>query len=169
MSSFDEKILNAVKSLSGDDTTNPYEGKWVSILGDFCSTFPGYVLEGLQANSYTKLDTVDKMWWYQLITKLDAKLCVNCSSAGMFASATNLVNSAAYQGYGSKLHREAGKEYINLDGSKSTYDEVINPDVVFVYLGDNDFLSSSAIGDYSDNVLKSTIPAVSTLETSRLG
>ena len=168
MSSFDEKILNVVKNLSGDDTTNPYEGKWVSILGDFCSTFEGYSLEGMTATHHEGFDSVNDIWWGQLISKLGAKLCVNASSASMRATGTDDVNSAAYKQWSTKLHREAGKEYINLDGTKSTYDEVINPDIIFVYLGTNDYSSSLKIllGDYSDAVYKSTIPEASTITGS---
>ena len=166
MSSFDEKILKAVKSLSGDDTTNPYEGKWVSILGDFCSTFEGYVVDGMTATHHEGFDSVTDVWWGQLISKLGAKLCVNASTSGMKASGTDNVNSAANVRWGTKLHREAGKEYINLDGSKSTSDENINPDIIFVYLGSQDYRNNFLLGDYSDDVYKSTIPDASTITDS---
>ena len=151
-SSFNEKILNAVSNIAvATGTTNPFAGKWVSILGDSISTFPGYIPEGLTANVHEGFDDVSKEWWHILLTKLGGKLCVNYSGSGMKIAGTDATLSAAYKHYAQKLHREAGKEYINLDGSKSTSDEVINPDVILIMLGTNDYIDNSVFCDFSDN------------------
>ena len=145
MSSFDEKILNAVSDIATvTGTINPFRDKWVSILGDSISTFPGYIPEDLTANVHEGFDDVSKEWWHILLTKLGGKLCVNYSGSGMKISGTDDTLSAAYKHYAQKLHREAGKEYVNLDGSTSTSDEVINPDVILIMLGTNDYTDNSS-------------------------
>ena len=148
MTSFDEKILNAVSDIAAS-TNNPFKDKYVSILGDSISTYEGYIPEGLIANEHEGFDTVDKEWWHILLSKLDAKLCVNYSCSGMRISGTDSILSAAYKHYASQLHREADKEYINLDGSKSTFEEVINPDVILIMLGTNDYQNNAIFSDFT--------------------
>ena len=151
MSSFDEKILNAVSDIAAATAgaTNPFKGKWVSILGDSISTFPGFIPEGLTANDHEGFDTVDKEWWHILLTKLGAKLCVNYSGAGVKITGTDDTLSAAYKHYALTLHREADKEYINLDGTKSTSSTRIDPDVIFVMLGTNDYTDNATFSDFT--------------------
>lgn len=148
MTSFDEKILNVVSDIAAS-TNNPFKDKYVSILGDSISTYEGYIPEGLIANEHKGFDTVDKEWWHILLSKLDAKLCVNYSCSGMRISGTDSILSAAYKHYASQLHREADKEYINLDGSKSTFEEVINPDVILIMLGTNDYQNNAIFSDFT--------------------
>ncbi len=155
MSSFDEKILNAVVKIAETETTtpsttttnNPFKGKWVSILGDSRSAYEGYIPEG-NRKAYPDEDVTDvsKMWWHILLTKLEAKLCVNESDfARKFVSTDTTNVSNAYN----KLHRVAGQEYINLDGTKETAAEDINPDIIIIYLGYVDFIQGSIFGELS--------------------
>jgi hypothetical protein len=71
------------------EESNPLKGKWVSIFSDSESSFGGwsYNSKGLRDyfgpsnKSGTKLYNndvyrVEQMWWYPVLTKLGAKLCV---------------------------------------------------------------------------------------------
>ena len=157
MTSFNEKIFNVVKAMD-TATTNPFAGKYVSILGDYISSYPDYDTVGTPTTVLHGFDTVSKKWWAQLITKLGAKLCVNCSCAGMTAARTTDV-SAAYKHFGAQLHRKPGTTYTELDGKTTTPTERIDPDIIFVYLGANDYnVSKVELGDYSDDVFKLQIP-----------
>ena len=146
MSSFDEKILNAVSSIAAAVGTNPFKDKYVSILGDSISTYKGYNPDGQAYTEQADLTDVKKTWWGYLLNKLGAKLCVNNSENGICCCSNQ---GAVNLGRHKALHREAGQEYINLDGSKSTFDEVINPDIILVFLGHNDYNSGNkAFGTY---------------------
>ena len=150
MTSFDEKILNAVCNIAGTTTTttttsNPFKGKWVSILGDSISTFVGYNPDG-QNPYYPTSDVTDvkQTWWHILLTKLGAKLCVNESYGGRKVcgeAAADVVNAV------SKLHRVKGQTYINLDGTTEIATEDIQPDIILILLGTNDFGASVTLGE----------------------
>ena len=163
MNSFDEKLLKIVSNMtsaggsSGDSSgsssggstvvgNNPFKGKWISILGDGISTFSGYIPSTQTALDQEGIETVNKTWWHQLITKLGAKLCVNYSGSGIMLSGNKPLKSVCYNKIGRKLHRVEGTEYINIDGTKETATENINPDIIFVYLGTNDFLDNAELG-----------------------
>ena len=145
MSSFDEKILNAVSDIAAA-TNNPFKDKWVSILGDSISTYEGYTPEGNETY-YPKsnVDDVSKTWWHLLLTRLGAKLCVNESwnSREVCGSEENDMESAL-----GKLHRVAGQTYINLDGSTDTPTADIQPDIILIMLGMNDYNHSCTLGTY---------------------
>ena len=135
MTTFEEKILNAVTDIS-NASTNPFKDKWVSILGDSISTYKGFNPEGQDYTEQPDLKTVKDTWWGYLLDKLGAKLCVNNSQNG--------ITCCGGQGVVSKdrhkmLHREADKSYRNLDDSITTEKERIDPDIILVFLGHNDY------------------------------
>ena len=158
MSSFDEKILNAVndiaesnqKLIEQSETSNPFKGKWVSIIGDSMSTYQGYMPEG-NTTYYPKddVDDVNKTWWHILLTKLGAKLCVNESwgDRKVCGSDAQDVKNAM----GGKLHRVKGNTYTNLDGTTETATEDVYPDIILIAVGVNDFLNASTLGDASSS------------------
>ena len=145
MTSFDEKIFNAVSDIA-NVTNNPFKGKWVSILGDSISTFANYIPEE-NTTFYPAGDVMyaDETWWHILLTKLGAKLCVNNSWGGrkVCGSADADVKNAV-----NKLHRVAGQEYINLDGTKETATEDVYPDIILIMLGVNDFMGNVTLGTH---------------------
>ena len=134
-----------------DDTTtnnNPFKDKWVSILGDSISTYTGYIPSG-NAAQYPDGDLTDvsKTWWHQLLTKLGAKLCVNQSYCGR--NVCGDANNDAVNAYGT-LHRVKGTTYINLDGSTEEATANIQPDIILILLGVNDFYHEKTLGEYSE-------------------
>ena len=144
--SFNEKILNAVSDIA-TIVNNPFKDKWVSILGDSISTYKGYIPEG-NATQYPSgdVDDVSKTWWHILLTKLGAKLCVNNSWSGR--QVCGLAEDEAVHAIG-KLHRVKGSKYINLDGSTEEATENIQPDIILIMLGVNDFYHDITLGSYT--------------------
>ena len=129
-----------------DNTSNPFKGKWVSILGDSISTYKGFNPEGQAYTEQDDLTDVTKTWWGYLLTKLGAKLCVNNSENGIACCGSE---GAVSKGRHKLLHRVAGSTYPNLDGSKTKAAETIKPDIILVFLGHNDFNSGNkAFGTY---------------------
>ena len=115
------------------------EGLKLSIMGDSISTF---YAEGSVMNSYyggenqffyprysTTIKTVDKTWWYQLITNNKMELGINNSWSGSMA-------------YGSSS--SSGQS----DGRVNTIDDNGMPDVVLIFLGTNDCGSAISVANY---------------------
>lgn len=111
-----------------------YQGKKVSILGDSISTYSG-VSDDVNVNStlnggaiyYTpgRWDVYQKdTWWQQTIEALDMKLLVNNSWSGSCVLHTRHNTVGAYIDRCTQLHNEYTNE---------------NPDVIFVFIGANDF------------------------------
>ena len=155
--SVESKIVNAISAM--DDTVKsvddkvvklentPFKGKWISIFGDSISTYAGWI-PSENATWYPNNDVNDvtKTWWHKLLTKLGAKLCVNQSWSGRKVTDTSDTASAACNAI-NKLHREAGKTYINLDGTTTTETKEIKPDIILIMLGINDFNNGVPVGD----------------------
>ena len=129
-------------------------GKYVSILGDSISTFDGYsnnatvntTLGGnapryksgtadTKPGSYCLLDSVNDTWWMQFANQTGMNLLVNNSWAGsqVFGGKTSdgRVIPAAYLERCINLHDNTLANNPNLAS--------INPDIIFVYLGINDY------------------------------
>ena len=129
-------------------------GKYVSILGDSISTFNGYSNDGtvnttIGANgprydvgpadtkpgSYCLLESVDDTWWMHFANRNGMHLLVNNSWAGsqVFGGKTadGRVIPAAYLERCVNLHDNTLENNPN--------NAPIDPDVIFVYLGINDY------------------------------
>ena len=147
MASIDEKLLNVLSDVS-KVAVNPFKDKWISILGDSISTYEGWIPSG-NSIYYPKddVDNVNKTWWHMLLSKLEAKLCVNQSWSGRRVTDDGATEArAASLGMG-KLHREVGQTYKNLDGSEEVATTRINPDVILILLGTNDYNNGVAVGE----------------------
>ncbi len=129
------------------------DGKCVSIFGDSISTYAG-VSDNIMANStlginkthyFGNNDGVDSMnetWWGKLILDLQISLLVNNSSSGAKVYGTGNVSlSNVDQGIGDRannLHCNRGK-----NNGKT-------PDIIFVFIGINDFNEGKASGQVGD-------------------
>ena len=122
-----------------DTNLDSLEGLKVSIMGDSISTF---YADGSVMNSYyggenqffyprysTTIKTVDKTWWYQLITNNKMELGINNSWSGSMA-------------YGSSS--SSGQS----DGRVNTIDDNGMPDVVLIFLGTNDCGSAISVANF---------------------
>ena len=130
------------------------DGKYVSILGDSISTFNGYSNDATvnttiggngprynagtadtKPGSYCLLESVDDTWWMHFANRSGMKLLVNNSWAGsqVFGGQTSdgRVIPAAYLERCVNLHDNTVENNPN--------NAPINPDVIFVYLGINDY------------------------------
>lgn len=118
--------------------------KYISFMGDSITTYEGWNNNtsynstiGSNAVFYnsSKLDRVDKTYWMQTIDELDLKLCVNNSWSGSRVTTTAGDTSAGCMERTYNLHND---------------NEVINPDIIVIYLGINDFNNNVTLGDYKD-------------------
>ena len=108
-----------------------YKNKKISILGDSISTFEGYSQPAnavfydkdrkLSSGILTVLDT----WWGMLIDELDAEFLVNNSISGSTVTWNSLYEVESY-GCSDARTKSLGK-----DG--------VDPDIIIVYLGLNDW------------------------------
>ena len=143
MSSFDEKILSIVNSMSASIPTNPFKNKWISILGDAMSTYEGWQTTSGFNYPFDTVNDVSKTWWHQLLTKLEANLCVNYSTNDHYLNRYCTDEGCA----NIKLHREEGTEYMNLNGTKVMAPFRQDPDVILVSLGTEDFEEGRNLGE----------------------
>lgn len=129
---------------SADSIARAFYGKKVSIIGDSISTYVN-VSNGTAANTtnsnisknslyYSKVHnealnvSLDDTWWMQVINALGADLLVNNSdSGGYIRDPKSNGNPGAYLNNAVNLHDNTGD------------DAGTEPDIVFVYLGTNDF------------------------------
>ena len=167
MSSFDEKILNAVSDIAATTgITNPFRDKYVSIIGDCLSSYEGWIPEGCTPSDHEAFETVDKMWWYQVLMKLGANLCVNYSSADMQITGTD-TKSASYSHYGTKLTQQAGDKFIKADGKTYTLGNgTRDPDVILIMLGLNDYLNNATCSDFTHADINNKVQADSAITDS---
>ena len=130
------------------------EGLKVSILGDSISTF---YAEGSVMNSYydgeneffyprysSTIKTVEKTWWYQLITNNKMELGINNSLSGSAAAGNG--NSAGQS-----------------DARINTIDDNGSPDVVIIFLGTNDCGSQYINLEQYEAALKTMIEKINAL------
>lgn len=109
----------------------------LSILGDSISTFDEWIPEGYQDffPMSGEVTEVSQTWWKMLLDSTEMTLCVNGSSSG--STCVGDSGSADNPQYGCSDCRIKGlaKE----DGTL--------PDVILVYMGTNDLVTSVPIGD----------------------
>lgn len=118
--------------------------KNISFMGDSITTYEGWNNNtsynstiGSNAVYYnsSKLDSVDKTYWKQTVDELDLNLCVNNSWSGSKVTTTSGDTSAGCMDRTSNLHNDNKK---------------INPDIIIVYIGINDFDANVTLGSYKN-------------------
>lgn len=135
------------------DEANALYGKKISFLGDSITSFEGYSNNAKVFNStmgrnnagYGKpgygddLASVNDTWWMQTVNNLGASLLVNNSSGGSRVSLdhSELYNPASYKDIRClNLHDDTNPN----DPLDTNY--VIDPDIIVIYLGVNDWNTS---------------------------
>ena len=124
-------------SVESDEEETSWEGMSLSIFGDSISTFDGYIPEGYGV--FFPLDgevtDVSQTWWMKLIEDTGMELCSNSSSSGSTCAGDSLsIDNPKYGCSGFRISALAGKQ------GKI-------PDVIIIYMGTNDLLTSVPIGD----------------------
>ena len=117
-------------------------GKQFSIFGDSVSTFEGYsdnkkynsTIDGQLATYWAgdEVNQVEKTWWYKALEMTGMNLCVNNSLSG------DRVETAAQTKRFLQLHDDTHDDQQTED---------VNPDIIAVYMGNNDFNYSES-ADY---------------------
>lgn len=124
-----------------NELKNILKNKYVSILGDSISTYEGYSNDYINTNStieknrsYYKesnyIMEVTDTWWLKTINSLDMKLLVNNSFSGDKVSTGGQTRSK-------ELHDNTGT--------------TILPNIIFVYMGINDYIKNVTIEDFTIN------------------
>ena len=112
-----------------------YAGKKLSVLGDSISTFAGFIPEG-NAVYYTGsnggVSGVGDTWWRKLQTALQMELLVNNSWSGSRVTTTGGETPAGC-----------------MDRCTSLGTSGVDPDVILVFMGINDFNNGVALGAYN--------------------
>jgi hypothetical protein len=167
MSVIDYKLKQNIDSLTDElnqITNNPFKNKWISIISDSIGTFKDWTYASVETNDYYSDETpnnndvknVKDTWWHQLLTKLDAKLCVNCS-----VSDSSIYNDLLNRVDNKDFTRKAGNTYKNLDGNDEYCEEDIVPDYVIIFMGINDWNSTNELGNEymtNDNEYYTRVP-----------
>ncbi len=119
-------------------------GKYISVLGDSISTFNGINNDSANSNSTIggnavfypngEIDNVNKTWWQRTANILDMNLLVNNSWSG---SRVFNGNGVAYGSRSTELHGNVGSK------------NGINPDVIAIYMGVNDFDGNVTLGSFA--------------------
>jgi len=144
----------------GRSSTNGWEGKVVSILGDSISTFEGYVpvadghnlthrIRYNETNApwfFEEGGTVDDTYWMKLINSLGAKLGINDSWAGSRVSNSKTSNSGD-KGPDACM---AGITRITNLGANGT------PDLILYFGGTNDAGAKVDVGSFDSTITYTT-------------
>lgn len=127
----------------GSTIESVYKGKTLSILGDSISTFSGQIPTG-NATYYPRGDVSDvsNTWWKKLADALGMTILVNNSWSGSWVTTLSGDASAGCMTRCQSLH----------SGN-------VDPDVIIVWMGINDFNNEAALGTYDG---KSAIPSDTT-------
>ena len=116
-----------------------YAGKACSILGDSISTFAGTAPKGYLAyypNKESGISTMDQMWWHYILVSSGMSLLRSCSWSGSRMSGDK-EDPTGKTGCSTK-------RISDLSGKDKT------PDVIFIMMGTNDFLSAVSLPRFQD-------------------
>ncbi len=118
-------------------------GKRLSIVGDSVSTFDDWIPEGyydFYPMNGEGVDSVEQTWWKMVLNNLGMELCVNASSAGSTCVGNSL---------GTDDPQSGCNEFRmgHLLGENGEY-----PDMIIVYMGNNDFLKAIPLGENDGTV-----------------
>lgn len=154
-----EKELNEDANMVSAELYEILKNKNVSVLGDSISCFEGYSNDYVNGNSNTRYNqvgygsnsdayatcdvkNVEQTWWMKVIQKTGMKLLVNNASGGTRVTADHptisQVTAAHRDERCASLHDNTGDNA----GTK--------PDIIFVYMGINDFRGSYTIGRFEN-------------------
>lgn len=127
----------SLSSKLSSDYFSALKGKKLGIVGDSISTYEGWVPDGYDVyygNGGT-LPSVENTYWKIAINEL-GMVVGNCSWSGSFVSGDSTSTSNANIGTSTKRIND-----LSADG--------INPDIVLVYMGTNDFLFGKDKGEFN--------------------
>lgn len=127
----------SLSSKVSSDYFSALKGKKLGIVGDSISTYEGWVPDGYDVyySNGEILPSVENTYWKIAINEL-GMVVGNCSWSGSFVSGDSTSTSNANIGTSTKRIND-----LSADG--------INPDIVLVYMGTNDFLFGKDKGEFN--------------------
>lgn len=127
----------SLSSKVSSDYFSALKGKKLGIVGDSISTYEGWVPDGYDVyyGNGGVLPSVENTYWKIAINEL-GMVVGNCSWSGSFVSGDSTSTSNANIGTSTKRIND-----LSADG--------INPDIVLVYMGTNDFLFGKDKGEFN--------------------
>ncbi len=131
-------------------------GQFYSIIGDSISTLRGYHPAFCKAfymqhpeSMCSGIARPSDTWWAKVIRHFDGVVCNNNSYSGSLVSGL-IFPSATQQLRWGELHCNQGDYYYSLikgKAGRTICTETVNPDVILIFMGTNDWLSNAPIGD----------------------
>ncbi len=128
--------------ISEGEKTMDYSGKYFSVVGDSISTLSGFIPDGYalyyDENNMKNagIESADDTWWGQIIFRLGGKLLKNNSWSGSTVSYHAEFTPGSFAFLDSRMSLLGG------DG--------IDPDVIMIYMGVNDWASGTPIESYGN-------------------
>ena len=117
--------------------SDKFKGKKLSIIGDSISTFSGYIPNGYKAYYPTgDVQSIENTWWKKVINATGMELLKNCSWSASTICAE------------SQESLDTAKPACSDARIADLSDGNINPDVIMIYIGTNDWGRSYQLGDY---------------------
>ena len=126
-----------LSSKLSSDYFSALKGKKLGIIGDSISTYEGWIPDGYDVyyGNGGPLPSVENTYWKIAINEL-GMVVGNCSWSGSFVTGDSTSTSNANIGTSTKRIND-----LSADG--------INPDIVLVYMGTNDFLFDKDKGEFN--------------------
>ena len=126
-----------LSSKVSSDYFSALKGKKLGIVGDSISTYEGWIPDGYDVyyGNEGSLPSVENTYWKIAINEL-GMVVGNCSWSGSFVTGDSTSTSNANIGTSTKRIND-----LSADG--------INPDIVLVYMGTNDFLFGKDKGEFN--------------------
>lgn len=115
-------------------------GLKLSILGDSISTFDGYIPTDYNIfyPNYGDISTVEKTWWFQVLSSTGMELNANASSSNTDVSGDSSDTTGSAPGCSFKRINDL-----------TPGDDGPAPDILIVFMGVNDFLRSVELGNFT--------------------
>lgn len=137
--------LQESQAPSSEEASEPKEarnltGLKLSILGDSISTFDGYIPTDYNIfyPNYGDISTVEKTWWFQVISATGMELNANASSSNTTISGDSSDTTGSAPGCSFKRINDL-----------TPGDDGPAPDLLIVFMGVNDFLRSVELGNFT--------------------
>lgn len=154
-------IIPMLQLTESDTLKAALQGKGLAVMGDSISTYAGWSNNAAEYNStigsnrtyystgHVGAPTVDDTYWKQLMDKYDMILTCNNSISGSRVIGIGPDALAASQGFAGRPTQLHDDTVANNPGG-----EIINPDIICIYLGTNDHLNydaaTSVIGTFEE-------------------
>lgn len=127
--------------------TKPWNGLKLSVLGDSVSTYPGYIPNGhacyYATSGYKGISSVNSMWWKQLCDLTGAEPLVIEAWSGCCCAEYDSMNRTGNEDIPAAVNDSRCKNLHMSNGNN-----IVNPDIICVAVGCNDFYYNVPLGTW---------------------